>query len=157
MCVEVDLPVDVLLVGVPFTTVTTTLFSVTMLMLGEADSSTPSEVISRGSEVVGVALVEGPVPPEELEEDAVPAVPLFAEEEPEEEDAGKAIVPSPSLPFASADELDDADAVRDEDQAEEVELEIGARVSPIEEDDVAPAPVRGFRYEQDLHMSATSQ
>lgn len=43
---DVERPVEVLLVRTPFTTVTTTLFSVTTLNEGEAESVTPSEVVS---------------------------------------------------------------------------------------------------------------
>jgi hypothetical protein len=87
--VDVDRPVEVLLVGVPFTTVTTTLLAVTIRTEGEAVSSTPSEVVVSGSSVVAevgllvVLSVSLPVPEEADEETK------------EDEAAPAAIVPLP--------------------------------------------------------------
>ena len=55
MCVDVDRPVEVDDVGVPSTTVTTTLDSVTTCTDGDADTTTPSEVDSEAEAMVPAA------------------------------------------------------------------------------------------------------
>lgn len=83
-CVEVERPVEVLLVGVPLTTVTTTSLAVTTLVDWTAVSSTPSEVIVSGSEVDVLLLFEMAIVP--IAPDAPVLVPLAEAEEEEATD-----------------------------------------------------------------------